>query len=214
MSHRLTHKRPCSARRGRLVPIVVLVTLLLTGAATALTQEGSANSTREVFLPLAMAGASRAEPTPATTPSPPAGTTPNPTAVVTPSPTAGVPPAPPADGNEWLIGQWEYYASSGGLAMGILLELREDGTFTKVVASVVGDSYYASAFEGKYRISGDKLISYERLKSTATASSWEELLRVAFTSVKDVPVEDTEETFGRSGDDGLLIETTEYERSQ
>lgn len=111
-----------------------------------------------------------------------------------------------------LVGTWFCTMSSGDVGFSVMLEFKDDGTFVKALGSVAGYSYSATSFEGEYRIKGDKIIFYNQKKSTAYASSWEELWEMAYTSIKDIPAEDEEKTFELLDESTLLIDATTYER--
>lgn len=123
-------------------------------------------------------------------------------------------PQAPADKStdENIYGTWWCNNAVGNVGMSIMIELNKDGSFERAVGSVSGYSYYSTAFEGKYRISAEKIIFYDQKKSTGYASSWEELWRISEGLVKDVPVEDTEFSFGGIVDGNLIMNDSEYHR--
>ena len=153
---------------------------------------------------------------------------PAPTQVVTPGVTPDVTPdvtpsVVPDDVPGWLIGDWGYFASaSANTGLGLFYTFRADGTFDRTVVVIVNTTYYLTSFVGKYRVSGDNLVFYDRLKGTATAYSWDEIWQLTSSLVEDEPVEDDEVSFGQTEDGKLYTTfvdpdtgdvTTEYSRS-
>lgn len=208
-----SHRHAPSSRR--LILCTLLLALLLAALVPGLARAGLLAS-GSVFLPI-LAGESEVG-SPTQTPPP------NETPEVTPPPgeTPEVTP-PPSEIEEWLIGQWTYSIIAPPVGFTSLLELRDDGTFIKVAGSVIDSqyysSYYAKAFEGKYRVSGDTLTFYDRLSSESQADSWEELWRLAFPSIKDVPEPDEERQFRQTPGGNLVLidadgEETEYQRDE
>lgn len=200
---------PGRAPRGattlsRFTPVVLLLLLIVAVAVPVLAFQEHA-----LFLPLTRRG-------PVTAP----------TQIVTPVVTPRVTPSvAPDDIPGWLIGEWSYFASaSANTGFGDFPTFREDGTFNRTVVAIAGSTYYLTSFDGKYRVSGNKLVFYDRLKGTATAYSWEEIWRLTQSLVEDVPVEDEERTFGQTPDGDLFLTfvdpdtgedvTTEYSRDE
>lgn len=109
-----------------------------------------------------------------------------------------------------ILGTWMYTNSSGSVGLAIMYEFKENGTFSKAIGSVAGSSYNSTAFEGKYKITSNKLTLYDQKKSTGYASSWNELWRISQSLIKDIPVEDNTYTFSMTVDGKLVIGDTEY----
>ncbi|MFA6984024.1 MAG: S-layer homology domain-containing protein [Sedimentibacter sp.] len=117
----------------------------------------------------------------------------------------------PEMGNS-IVGSWEYFAASGSVAFGSSLEFKSDGTFIRVVGTVINYTYDISACEGNYEISGDKLILTNQMMSKGYEKSWEELWKISDSVIKDIPVADQEYTIEIVSDDVLIINGTEFER--
>ncbi len=155
-----------------------------------------------------------AEP-PVTTPSPttPALTTPTAPAS-TPTPTPTTPPPSGSNSNtseDWLNRTWVYSTGTSSAGFAIILEFKADGTFDKALGTVTGYYYYSStAFEGKYKVSNNKIHLYEQKKSTAYASSSSALWRMSDSIVKDIPVEDEEFAYSKSEEGNLIFNDAEY----
>ena len=111
-----------------------------------------------------------------------------------------------------IVGSWEYFAASGSVAFGSSLEFKSDGTFIRVVGTVINYTYDISACEGNYEISGDKLILTNQMMSKGYEKSWEELWKISDSVIKDIPVADQEYTIEIVSDDVLIINGTEFER--
>ncbi len=193
-----SHRQAPSSPR-RFVLCTLLLALLLAALVPGLVRAGLlANGS--VFLPMIVGESEGGTPTQVPTPevTPPPDDTPE----VTP---------PPSEIEEWLIGSWSYFASSGSIGLGITYEFREDGTFFRAVGSVVQYSYSVFAFEGRYRVEGDRIVFYDQLKSEGHASSWDELWRIAESSIKDVPVEDEERRFTQASADTLILHSDEVD---
>ncbi|MDD3751986.1 MAG: hypothetical protein PHU60_08075, partial [Tissierellia bacterium] len=120
-------------------------------------------------------------------------------------------PEDPEMGNS-IVGSWEYFAASGSVAFGSSLEFKSDGTFIRVVGTVINYTYDISACEGNYEISGDKLILTNQMMSKGYEKSWEELWKISDSVIKDIPVADQEYTIEIVSDDVLIINGTEFER--
>lgn len=137
---------------------------------------GYANATREQALAISNrtfekldtiqdGGAVSAVPTQAAQPT----KAPTPTAQPTKAPT---PTVDEKDMNKWIVGFWGYSDSAGPgtfdgrVYVDNMIEFKSDGTFYKIVSSMWRGARTATAFKGKYRISGNKLILSEQLKST------------------------------------------------
>ena len=138
----------------------------------------------------------------------------------TPAVTPEVTP-PPSDVEEWLIDQWKYSIIASPIGFASLLEFRGDGTFTRIAIAITegpySTSYYAKTFEGKYSVSGDTLLFFDRLSSESRADSWEELWRLIDPSIQDVPEADEELRFRQTSEGNLVLihadgDETEYER--
>ncbi len=145
------------------------------------------------------------------------GTQPEP--AVTPAPANGS--AESNDMADWLIGTWGYGDSNGALTRAVyynaMYEFKSDGTYYKILSSMHLGANLATAYMGKYQISGDKLILTDQLKSTGPASSYFDKIWY-FTmdsyDTKDVPAEDSEYKISRTADDTLMIGDTEYNRGR
>lgn len=109
-------------------------------------------------------------------------------------------------------GTWYYTTASGNVGIAIMLEIREDGTFTKAIGSVSGSYYSATCFEGNYRLKGNCILYYDQKKSTGNAYSWEELWEVAFSAVKDIPADDSEDEIEWVDKNTILVDGDEMER--
>jgi hypothetical protein len=122
--------------------------------------------------------------------------------------------------DEWLIGLWGYSDSNGTVNYDAMYEFKADGTFYKIVTTSVMALRNGTEFKGKYRISGNKLILFDQLKSTGPANShdfslhkiW--YLKMDSYETKDVPFEDTEYEISRMDNGKLKIDDTEYTRGQ
>lgn len=116
---------------------------------------------------------------------------------------------------EWLIGSWFYSEASGNVGFTCIYEFKEDGTFTKAIGTISGYSRYAIGFEGDFKISGDKLVFYNQLKSEAQAAEQESewwYLKMADSVMKDIPVDDEEKHFEKDDDGNLVIDGTVCEK--
>lgn len=111
-----------------------------------------------------------------------------------------------------ISGLWSYTNASGNVGLSIMLELKKDDTFERTLGSVSGNSYSSTAFEGKYKISGDRIKFYDQKKSTGYASSWDELWQISESLVKDTPAQDNEYSFSQSSDGNLIIDDMEYSK--
>ena len=125
------------------------------------------------------------------------------------------------DMNEWLIGFWGYSDSAGGLDLSsrvyidYMIEFKADGTFLFILSSMWKGSRTATAFEGKYGISGDKLILSEQLKSTGGATTtYDGIWYLAMDSyeTRNIAYEDKEYTISRTSEGTLMIDDKEYQR--
>ncbi len=133
-------------------------------------------------------------------------------------------PAAEASGSnelaEWLVGLWGYSDSNGSVNYETMYEFKEDGTFYKIASTMIMGGRNGTEFKGKYRISGNKLILFDQLKSTGPASShdfsthkiW--YLTMDSYDTRDIPFEDTEYEISRTGNGMLKIGDTEYTRGQ
>lgn len=128
----------------------------------------------------------------------------------TPKPSATPQPTAQPQASTSIVGDWIYSNSSGNVGLAIMYEFKANGTFTRAIASVAGSSYNSTAFEGKYRIEGNTITFYNQMKSTGYASSWDEIWRMANSSIKDIPVEDSTRTFSISNNI-LTIDETIFE---
>ena len=118
---------------------------------------------------------------------------------------------------EWLIGTWGYSTSNGNVHLDIMYEFKKDSTFYKVVAPMVNGARTGNVFEGKYKISGDKVILYDQLKSVGPARSYFDKIwyfEIESYDTKDVPVEDAEHQINRADNDLLKIGDAEYNRGR
>jgi hypothetical protein len=116
---------------------------------------------------------------------------------------------------EWLIGTWGHSTSNGNVNLEIMHEFKKDGTFYKVVAPLVLGVRTGNVFEGKYRISGNKLILSDQLKSIGPATSYFDKIwyfTIDSYDSRNTPVEDAEYQVGRADNDKLRIDDTEYDR--
>jgi hypothetical protein len=116
---------------------------------------------------------------------------------------------------EWLIGSWMYSDSSGSVGFACIYEFKEDGTFSKALGTISGSSRFATGFDGNFKISDDRLILYNQLKSEAQASSryddlW--IMKIAETLIKDIPVDDEEKPFRKTDEGNLVIDDTVYQK--
>lgn len=119
------------------------------------------------------------------------------------------------DEYEWLIGSWQYSASSGSIGFVCVYEFKEDGTFSRAIGSISGYSRYAQGLEGNFKISENKLIFYNQLKSEAQASTqyddwW--YLKLADSMIKDIPEDDSEKAFALDDEGNLVLDNTAYLR--
>lgn len=113
-----------------------------------------------------------------------------------------------------IVGTWTRSLASGSIALGQSLEFKSDGTFERVVGTIINYTYNASAFEGDYKITGDKLILTNQMMSSGYAESWEELWKISNSVIKDIPVDDQEYTIEIISDEILLIDGNEFERTE
>lgn len=121
---------------------------------------------------------------------------------------------------DWLIGLWGYSDSNGNVDYDVMYEFMEDGTFQKIASGMILGSRSGTEFKGKYRISGNKLILFDQLKSTGPASShdfgshkiW--YLTMDSYETRDVSVEDQEYQISRMDNGKVKIDDTEYNRGQ
>lgn len=118
---------------------------------------------------------------------------------------------------DWIVGTWGYSTSNGSVNLEIFYEFKEDGTFCRITAPLVLYVRTGNVFEGKYRISGDKLILSDILKSTGPAKSnfdkiW--YFEVESYDTKDVPWEDEEKKVSRTNDGTLMLDDIEYTRGR
>lgn len=113
----------------------------------------------------------------------------------------------------WLVGTWGYSNSSGNFYIDNMYEFKEDGTFYKILSSGTLGGRQATAYSGKYRISGNKITLYRQLKSTGLASAthfdkiW--YIRMDSYDTKDVPDEDCVYEISRRDVDKLRIGPTD-----
>lgn len=122
---------------------------------------------------------------------------------------------------DWIVGTWGYGESNGPLTRSVyynaMYEFKADGTFFKILSSMYLGANTATAYTGKYRISDNKLILYDQLKSTGPASSYYDKIWY-FTmdsyDTKDVPAEDAEYEIVRNDDGTLKIGDTVYNRGR
>lgn len=137
-----------------------------------------------------------------------------------PDTTVSKPAAGTSDSNkpaDWIIGTWGYSTSNGSVNLEIFYEFKEDGTFCRITAPLVLYVRTGNVFEGKYRISGDKLILSDILKSTGPAKSnfdkiW--YFEIESYDTKDIPVGDAEHQISRTAEGMLIIDGTEYTRGR
>lgn len=94
-----------------------------------------------------------------------------------------------------LVGNWVYSASAGNVGLSILIEFKSDGTFSKGIGTVTSFSVDGTSYNGNYKVDGDKIIYYNRLKGTAIASSLDEWFEYYASMINDIPTDDTTETF-------------------
>ena len=113
-----------------------------------------------------------------------------------------------------IVGTWEYFAASGSVSYGQNLEFKSDGTFERVVGTLINYTYDISACEGDYEISGNKLILTNQMMCKGYEKSWEELWKISDSVIKDIPVDDQEYTIEIVSDEVLLIDGTEFERME
>lgn len=104
-----------------------------------------------------------------------------------------------------IVGSWMYTAVNGNTGFTVLYEFKNDGTFNKTLGSVVNYLHSSTLFEGKYKISENKLVLYEQKKSEANSLSWEELWKSADTIIKNIPVDDDEFAFEITNEGNLII---------
>ena len=140
------------------------------------------------------------------------------------APEATVPAPDPAKESgelaEWLIGTWGY-SNSGGWGsnahLEMMYEFKKDGTFYKVLAPMISGARTGNVFEGKYKISGDKLTLYDQLKSVGPAKSYFDKIwyfEMESYDTKDVPVEDSEYKISRTDEGALIMDDVEFERGR
>lgn len=110
------------------------------------------------------------------------------------------------------VGSWTYYASSGNITYGQTLEFKSDGTFVRVVGTLIYNTYDSAAFEGNYTISGDKLVLTNQMSSSSYAEPWDDLWNIFDSLIKDNPVEDQEYTLTIINDDVISINGMEFSR--
>ena len=126
----------------------------------------------------------------------------------------------PASGNPtdvamvtWLLGTWGNSDSNGSIYIDNTYEFKKDGTFYKILSSGFSGGRQATAYSGKFRVSGNKLTLYKQLKSTgpATATHFKIIWYITMDSfeTKDVPCEDTEYIISKIDNDILRIGTNE-----
>ncbi len=118
---------------------------------------------------------------------------------------------------DWVIGTWGNSTSNGSVSLEIFYEFKEDGTFCRITAPLVLYVRTGNVFEGKYSISGDKLILSDILKSTGPAKSnfdkiW--YFEIESYDTRDVSVEDAEYQISRTADGMLIIDDIEYTRGR
>ncbi len=120
--------------------------------------------------------------------------------------------------NEWLIGFWGHSDSNtnADLSMDFMYEFKADGTYYVILSSLWRGARTATYYEGKYKVSVDKLILSERLKGTgpASATHFKEIWYVKMDSytTKDEAVEDSEFVISKTEDDKLIIGGTQFTR--
>ncbi|MEA4848163.1 MAG: S-layer homology domain-containing protein, partial [Clostridiaceae bacterium] len=140
------------------------------------------------------------------------------------APEATVPAPDPAKESgelaEWLIGTWGY-SNSGGWGsnahLEMMYEFKKDGTFYKVLAPMISGARTGNVFEGKYKISGDKLTLYDQLKSVGPAKSYFDKIwyfEMESYDTKDVPVEDSEYKISRTDEGTLIMDDVEFKRGR
>ena len=95
-----------------------------------------------------------------------------------------------------------------------MYEFFGDGTFDKVVVAIISSSSYGvNVFEGKYRVSGNRITLYDQMRGSQMASSWDEVYAIlADPPAKDTPLEDSEHTFSRTAEGNLLLDDLEFSR--
>jgi len=111
-----------------------------------------------------------------------------------------------------LAGKWEHQAASGNVGLYVSLDLKSDGTFFKVVGTSANYAVSGTSFEGKYRISGDKIVFYSQMKGTGSGSSLTDM--IFNPKIENVPVGDKEESFFLTDSNHLLLGDTELTRKQ
>lgn len=119
------------------------------------------------------------------------------------------------DEYKWLTGSWEYSAFSGSIGFICVYEFKEDGTFSRAIGSISGYSRYAQGLEGNFKISKDKLVFYNQLKSESQASTYNDdwwLLKMADSVIKDIPEDDSEKAFVLDDEGNLILDDTAYEK--
>lgn len=104
-----------------------------------------------------------------------------------------------------IVGSWMYTSVSGNVGLTVLYEFNEDRTFSKALGTVVNYLHSSTLFEGKYKISENKLVLYEQKKSEVNSLSWEELWKSADPIIINIPVEDEELTFEKTSEGNLVI---------
>ncbi len=120
-------------------------------------------------------------------------------------------PAELKDMDKWIVGIWTYGTATGNVGLYESIEFKADGTFDKGVGTIINLTRSATGFEGKYKISGDKLTLYDQLKSQSRIATevnrnyW--ALIIGQDQYKDIPVDDVEYQITRTDDDELSMST-------
>ncbi|HYG60228.1 MAG TPA: S-layer homology domain-containing protein [Symbiobacteriaceae bacterium] len=112
----------------------------------------------------------------------------------------------PAD----LIGRWLYTTANGSVGYAAFYEFMSDGTYHQGLSSSTSYTVFSTVYMGNYRVSGNKILFFNRKKSTVQGTDWMDI--IFRPSIDDVPVEDVERTFLLKDRDHLVLGETEYGR--
>ncbi len=151
---------------------------------------------------------------PAATPAP---VTPKPTPVPRPTPAPAKAAAEGGGIAEWLIGTWGYSTSSEYVHLDIMYEFKKDGTFYRITSPVVMYVRTGNLFEGKYKVTGDKLILTDIVKSIGPARSYFDKIwyfEIESYTSRNIEWENEEWTISRTDGGTLMIGDTEFDRGR
>lgn len=121
----------------------------------------------------------------------------------------GVTTAPTHSG---LVGSWGYSHSITNISLVVILTFNSDGTYSKGVGSATPYQVAVTSFHGNYKVVGDKILFYNRMKGYSSGSdAWDMMMRDTILPRAEGPVEDEELAF-QLEDDQLILGSSTYTR--